>query len=370
MKRRAHSKSPLPLRGRSIREAVGEGGCLQAYTRARASAVRLGRGDSPSIGRRAFIVALGATAAWPVVAWAQQPGRLPTIGFLGTVAKSAWPAETFAQRLRELGWIDGKTVPIEYRWAEGRRERISEYVAEFVRAKVDVIVTGGDAVSAAKQATSTIPIVFALAVDPIGSGFVASLARPGGNVTGLSLESPDLVGKRLELLRGLVPGCHRLAVMANVDYPAAKKESTEVLAAARALGLETVSLEIRRAEDIAPAFDGLKDRADALYVADDALVASNTPRINTFALASRLPTIFDTRRGPQAGALMSYGPSLPALFQRAADMVDKILRGAKPGDIPVEEPIKFELVINLTTAKALGITVPPNLLVLADEAIE
>ena len=320
--------------------------------------------------RRQFIVLLCSVAAWPLAARAQKADKVPTIGFLGTVAKSTWPTETFAQRLKKLGWIEGKTITIEYRWAEGRNERISEFVAEFVRSKVDVIVTGGNAVSAAKQATSTIPIVFAVAVDPVGSGFVDSLARPGGNVTGLSLESPDLVGKRLELLREIIPGRHRLAVMANVDYPAAKNESAEVLAAARALGFETVLLEIRRAEDITPAFDGLKDRADALYVADDALVASNTPRINTLALAARLPTLFGTRRGAQAGALMSYGPSLPVLFQRAADMVDKILRGAKPGDIPVEEPTKFEFVINLTTAKALGITVPPSLLALTDEVIE
>jgi putative tryptophan/tyrosine transport system substrate-binding protein len=297
-------------------------------------------------------------------------GQLPTIGFLGTVAKSAWPAEAFAQRLSELGWTEGKTITIEYRWADGRNELIKEFVAEFVRSKVDIIVTGGNAVAQAKQATSTIPIVFAIAVDPIGSGFVDSLARPGGNVTGLSLESPDLVGKRLELLREMIPDCHRLAVMANIDYPAAQKEKAEVLAAAHALGLETVLLEIRRGEDIAPAYDGLKERADALYVVDDALVASNTPRISTLALAARLPTLFGTRRGAQAGALMSYGPSLAGLFQRAADMVDKILRGAKPGDIPVEEPTKFEFVINLKTAKALGITVPAALLATVDDVIE
>jgi putative tryptophan/tyrosine transport system substrate-binding protein len=320
--------------------------------------------------RRELITLLGGAVVWPLAAQAQQAGKLPTIGFLGTVAKSAWPVEAFAQRLSELGWIEGKTLTIEYRWAEGQKERINEFVAEFVRSKVDVIVTGGNAVSAAKQATSTIPIVFAVAVDPLGSGFVDSLARPGGNVTGFSMESHDLVGKRHELLREIVPGCHRLAVMADVDYPAAKKESAEVLAAARALGFETVLSEIRRAEDIAPAFDGLKERADVLYVVDDALVASNTPRINTLASAARLPTIFGTSRGPKAGALMSYGASLPALFQRVAEMVDKILRGAKPSDIPVEEPTTFDFVINRTTAKALGITVPPNLLALADEVIE
>lgn len=320
--------------------------------------------------RRDFIRVIGGiAAAWPLAARAQQ-AKLPTIGFLGTVKQSAWPIEAFDKRLRELGWIEGQTITIEYRWAEGSGERITAFVAEFVRTKVDVIVTGGNAVSAAKQATSTIPIVFAVAVDPVGSGFVDSLARPGSNVTGLSLQSPELVGKRLELLRTTVPGQRRLAVMANVGYPAAKHELAQVQAAAEALGFEVVVLEIRRAEDIKPAFDNLKDRADVLYVADDALVASNTDRINTLALGARLPTLFGTRRGTQAGSLLSYGPSLPDLFRRAAELVDKILHGTKPSDIPVEEPSKFELVINLKTAAVLGIEVPHSLLVLADEVIE
>ena len=299
-----------------------------------------------------------------------QQAKLPTIGFLGTVKQSAWPIEAFNKRLHELGWIEGRTISIEYRWAEGSNERINSFVAEFVRSKVDVIVTGGNAVSAAKRATSTIPIVFAVAVDPVGSGFVESLARPGNNVTGLSLQSPELVGKRLELLRTIVPGRRRLAVMANVGYPAAKHELSQVQAAAGSLGFEVVVLEISQAEDIKHAFDGLRDRADVLYVADDALVASNTDRINTLALGARLPTLFGTRRGAQAGSLLSYGPSLPDLFRRAAELVDKILHGAKPSDIPVEEPSKFELVINLRTAKVLGVEVPHNLLVLADEVIE
>ena len=275
------------------------------------------------------------------------------------------------QRLRELGWIEGRTVAIEYRWAEGRSERFAEIAAEFVRLKVDVIVTAGTAaVVAAKQATSVIPIVFAAAGDPVGTGLVASLARPGGNVTGLSNQSADLAGKRLELLREVVPGLRRLAIMANVGNPIGVLEMGEVQAAARTLGLEVVTLEIRRAEDIAPAFEALKGRADALYVVTDPLVNTNRIRINTLALGARLPTMHGIREYVEAGGLMSYGPNFPDLFRRAADYVDKILRGAKPADIPVEQPTKFDLVINLTTAKALGLDVPPTLLARADEVIE
>jgi putative ABC transport system substrate-binding protein len=321
--------------------------------------------------RREFIALIGGAAAGlPLAARAQHSGKLPTIGFLGTVAKSSWPVEAFEARLRELGWIEGRTIVIDYRWAEGSSERIAEFAAEFVRLKVDVIVTGGNAVAATKQATSTIPIVFAVAVDPVGSGFVDNLSRPGGNVTGLSLQGPDLAGKRTELLREVLPGLRRLAIMANVAYPAAKRELVEVMAASRALGVEAVALEIRRSEDVAPAFEGLNGRAEALYVVTDALVDSNLVRINTFALGARLPTIFGTRSGVPPGGLMSYGPSLPALFRRAADYADRILRGAKPADLPVEQPTKFDLVINLTTARALGLTVSQNLLARADEVIE
>ena len=285
---------------------------------------------------------------------------------------SAWGPWTaaFVQRLRELGWIEGRTVAIEYRWAEARSERFAEIAAEFVRLKVDVIVTGGNAAVAAKQATSVIPIVFALVDDPIGMGLVASLARPGGNVTGLSVQATDLAGKRLELLREVVPGLRRLAIMANVDYPSAVLEMRELQTAARMLGLEVVPFEIRRAEDIAPAFEALKGRAEALYVVGDALVMTHRVRINTLALAARLPTNFNYREYVEAGGLMSYGANFPDLFRRAADYVDKILRGAKPGDIPVEQPTKFDLVINLTTAKALGVEIPPTLLARADEVIE
>jgi putative tryptophan/tyrosine transport system substrate-binding protein len=323
--------------------------------------------------RREFITLLGgAIAAWPLAAHAQQAAKLPTIGFLGTTTASAWGPWTaaFVQRLRELGWIEGHNLAIEYRWAEGRSERFAEIAAEFVRLKVGVIVTGGNAAVAAKQATSVVPIIFLLVGDPLGTGLVASLARPGGNVTGLSNQATDVVGKRLELLREVLPRLRRLAIMANVDYPTAVLEMGEIQAAAGTLGLDVANFEIRRAEDIAPAFEALKGRADALYVVGDALVTTYQIRINTLALAARLPTIYSQREQVEAGGLMSYGPNFPDLFRRAADYVDKILRGAKPGDIPVEQPTKFDLVINLTTAKALGLEVPPTLLARADEVIE
>jgi putative ABC transport system substrate-binding protein len=271
--------------------------------------------------------------------------------------------------MRELGWMEGQTVAIEYRWAEARSERFAEIAVEFVRLKVDVIVAGGSAAVAAKQATSVVPIVFVLG-EPVGTGLVATLARPGGNVTGLSNQQTDLAGKRLELLREVVPGLGRLAVMANVDYPEAVLEMGDVQAAARTLGLEVANFEIRRAEDIAPAFEALKGRAHALYVVTDALVSNNRMRINTFALAAQLPTMHGVREYAEAGGLMSYGASYSDLFRRAADYVDKILRGAKPSDLPVEQPTKFELVVNLTTAKALGLEIPPSLLARADEVTE
>jgi len=327
--------------------------------------------------RREFVTLLGGAAAasiaWPLAAIAQQSGKLRTIGFLGPNTRSGasdWVA-ALAQRLRELGWIEGRTVTIEYRWAEGREERLAEIAAEFVRLKVDVIVTSGTpAVMASKQATSVIPIVFATAGDPVGSGLVASLARPGGNVTGLATLVADLAGKRLELLREIVPGLGRLAIMGNASNPFTVLELDEVQAAAGTLGLEVVTLEIRRAQDIAPAFEALKSRVDALYVCTDALANTNRIRISTSALGVRLPTMHGSRDYVEAGGLMSYGPNYPDLFRRSADYVDKILHGAKPGDIPVEQPTKYELVVNLTTAKALGLTVSPTLLARADEVIE
>jgi ABC-type uncharacterized transport system substrate-binding protein len=321
--------------------------------------------------RRDFITLLGGAAAtWPLAARAQQP--MPVVGFLGGATLSAWVHWTaaFVQRLRELGWIEGRTIAIEYRWAEGRSERYTEIAAEFVRLKVDVIITVGASVVAAKQATSVIPIVFAVAADPLGTGLVASLARPGGNVTGLSNQAADLAAKRLELLREVVSGLRRLAIMANIDYPAVVLEMREFQAAAGTLGLEVATLEIRRGEDIAPAFEALKGRSDALYVCADPLVVTHQVRINTLALAARLPTMHSLREHVETGGLMSYGPNFPDLFRRSADFVDKILRGAKPADLPVEQPTKFDLVVNLTTAKALGLEIPPSVLARADEVIE
>jgi putative tryptophan/tyrosine transport system substrate-binding protein len=323
--------------------------------------------------RRAFINLLGGAAVWPLAARAQQVPRLPTIGFLGSAtpsAQSQWVA-ALVQRLREVGWIEGRNIAIEYRWGEGRAERFAEVASEFVRLKVDVIVTSGTPpVLAAKQATGVIPIIFAAAGDPVGTGLVASLARPGGNVTGLSVQAPDLAGKRLELLREVVAGLRRVAVIGNVGNPLSVLEMHEVQAAAKTLGLETAVLEIRRAEDIAPAFEALKSGAQALYVVFDPLMTTNRIRINTLALGARLPTMHGLRDYVEAAGLMSYAANIPDLFRRAADYVDKILRGAKPADLPIEQPTKFELVVNLTTAKAIGLTIPPTLLARADEVIE
>jgi putative tryptophan/tyrosine transport system substrate-binding protein len=325
------------------------------------------------IRRREFIVMLGgAAAAWPLAARAQQAGKLPTIGFLGASPSiESQRVAAFVQRLRELAWIDGRNLAIEYRWAEGRNERYTEAAAELVRLKVDVIVTvATPATLAAKQATSVIPIVFGAASDPVGTGLVESLARPGGNVTGLSNQISDTGGKKLEFLREVVPSLRRLAILANVGNPAVVLDMGEAQAAARKLGLEVTTSEIRRAEDIASAFDALKGRADALYVCTDPLVNTHRIQVNTLALAARLPTIHGLREYVEAGGLMSYGPNLPDLLRRAADYVDKILRGAKPSDIPVEQPTKFDLVINLTTAKALGLKIPESFLLRADEVIE
>jgi putative tryptophan/tyrosine transport system substrate-binding protein len=295
------------------------------------------------------------------------------IGFLGgatALAGSQWAA-AFVQRLGELGWIENRTVAIEYRWAEGRDERFAEIAAEFIRLKVDVIVTyGTPSAIAAKKATVVIPIVIAGAGDLVGTGLVASLARPGGNVTGLSMQAPDLAGKRIEMLREILPGLRTVAILANIGNPNSMLEMGEAHAAARTIGLDVVTSEIRRAEDIAPVFEALKGHADVLYVCADPLLTTNRIRINTLALGLRLPTMHGFREFAEAGGLMSYGPNFPDLHRRAADLVDKILRGAKPADIPVEQPIKFDFVINLTTAKALGLDVPPTLLARADEVIE
>jgi ABC-type uncharacterized transport system substrate-binding protein len=322
--------------------------------------------------RREFIRLLaGAAVSCPMRARAQQPGRLPTIGFLGADASGFAPwLAAFVERLRELGWIGGRTIAIEPRWSQGRPDRYAEIAAEFVRLKVDVIVTVGSAVPIVRHATSSIPIVFAVAIDPVGSGLVASLAKPGGNVTGLSIQANELAGKRLELLREVMPRLRRLAILFNAENTQPVLEMGETQAEARRLGLEVAPLAIRQVEDIATAFQALKTRADALYVAVDQLIVANRTPILKSALGERLPTIFSTRDFVEAGALMSYGPNYSDLFRRAGDYVDKILRGTNPGDIPVEQPTKFELVINLATARTLGLTIPPALLTRADEVIE
>jgi putative tryptophan/tyrosine transport system substrate-binding protein len=323
--------------------------------------------------RREFITLAGTSALWPLAVSAQQPIRVMTIGILGAATPAAngqFYAE-FEKRLQELGWMKGRNLAIEYRWAQSRVERYNEIAAEFVRLNVDAIVTNGTApVIALKQATSKIPVIFAAAGDPIGNKLVTSLSRPGANITGLSIQQPDTAGKRLELLREVIPNLQSLAVIANVDTPGAMLEKQEAEATARKLGLEVVGFDVRKAEDIAAGFEYIKDRAQALYICTDPLLFTNKTRINTLALSARLATIQLFREYVEAGGLMSYGPNFPDLFRRAADFVDKILRGAKPADIPVEQPAKFDLVINLTTAKALGLTVPPSLLATADEIIE
>jgi putative ABC transport system substrate-binding protein len=321
--------------------------------------------------RREFIVALGASAALlPFDASAQTSGK--TIGFLGTTTAAAWGGwvNAFTQRLQDLNWIDGRNIAIEYRWAEGRYDRFLEIASEFARRKLDVIVTSGGAVAAVKQVTQTIPIVFAVANDPVGTGLVASFARPGGNVTGLSLQAPDLSGKRIEILREVVPGLARLGVLGNAAYAASVLEMNEVQDAARGLGLQSVRLEVKGLEDIATAFNGLKSRIDAIYVVTDSLVSTHHTRINSLAVNERLPTMHSVREYVDGGGLLSYGANYQELFRRAADLVDKIFRGARPDELPVEQPSKFELAINLVVAKALGISIPPSIYARADAIIE
>jgi putative ABC transport system substrate-binding protein len=262
--------------------------------------------------------------------------------------------------------VEGRTIRIEYRWAEGHLERYAEITAEFVRSNVNVIVTGGAGALAAKQATSVIPIVSALTGDPIGTGLVANLARPGGNITGLSYQSSDLAGKRIDLLRAAIPQLRRVGVLGNSSNPTVALEMREVGAGGQKLGLEVIPLVISRAEDIADAFKSVKDRVDALYVCVDGLVNANRVKIIRSALDLRLPSIYGTRDYAVDGGLMSYGPDFPDLFRRAAEVVDKILRGANPGEMPFEQPTKYDFVINLTTATSLGLVIPPSLLSLAE----
>jgi len=314
----------------------------------------------------------------PCSAWTAKANKRVQFGYglnylidLGPHAVIVDVEGTPARTYDEVGWLEGRTVAIEYRWAEGRSERFAEIAAEFVRLKVDVIVTAGTAPAlAAKQATSAIPIVFPLAGDPVGNGLVASLPRPGANITGLSLQTTDIGAKRLEVLREVLPKLGRLAILANIGNAAAALEMSEVRDSARNLGLDITTLEVRRAEEIAPAFEALGGRAEALIVCGDPLVTNNRVRIITLALGARLPTMHGSREHVEAGGLMSYGPNFPDLFRRSADYVDKILRGAKPSELPVEQPTRIDLAVNLITAKVLGLTIPQTVLARADEVIE
>jgi len=322
--------------------------------------------------RRKFIRGLcSGIAAWPLAASAQQGGEPLRIGVLGAdaIVWKPWMA-AFVARLRERGWAEGNNIAIEYRWSEGMSRRVSEIAAEFLRQDVDVIVTYGSAVTILKQATTSVPIVFAVAFDPLRDGLVQNTAHPGGNVTGVSIQQLDLVGKRLELLRSAIPQLRRLAILADAGYAEPMLEADRVKATAQGLGLEAARLGIWQAQDIAPAVDALRNKADALYVVSDALIAANRARIVRLALSDHLPTIFSYDDYVEAGGLMSYGPNYADLFKRAADMVDKILHKTKPGDIPVEQPNKFDFAININTAAALGLTMPPTLIATADEVIK
>jgi putative tryptophan/tyrosine transport system substrate-binding protein len=322
--------------------------------------------------RREFIAIIGAIALWPFAANAQT-AKMPIIGYLAANSEAAdRPRRTaFVRRLSELGWIEGKSAHIEYRWSDGAVARAAEIAPELQRLPVDIFVTGGDAfVLAVKRITTTIPIVFASAGDPVGNGLVESLARPGGNVTGLSLQLTETVGKRLELLREIAPSLHRLAIAFNTSDPQVHAERDAVLAAAQSLGLETIKVNLRPGEDFAPTIEALKGQVEALYVCLDPFVVTNGARINAFALAARLPVMHGVRENVPSDGLISYGPSFPDMSRRAAEIVDKILRGAQPADIPVEQPTTFDLVVNLKTAKALGVSIPGTLLARADEVIE
>jgi putative tryptophan/tyrosine transport system substrate-binding protein len=321
--------------------------------------------------RRREFIALLAASVWSLAARAQSEGKLRTIGILGAnaIAFGPWVA-AFAERIHELGWIEGRNVAIERRWSEGRGERAAEIAAEFARLKVDVIVTYGHAVPVVNQVTATIPVVFAIAVDPLGTGIVSNLSRPGGNVTGMSMQQAEIGGKRLELFREIVPGLRRLAIMFDGTYVGSVRESDEVQTIAQKLGLEVTLHEFRRAEDFASIFDAIKASADAVFIIESDLLVSHRALVVALALKAQLPTTFANADSARAGGLMAYGPDIPALFRGAADQVDKILRGANPGDLPVEQPTKFDLVLNVRTAGALGLTIPDKLLAIADEVVD
>jgi len=327
--------------------------------------------------RRTFMVLLSSgLLAAPFTVDAQQAGKVSRIGYLSAgsgTSSNPRLIEAFRQGLRELGWVEGQNLVIEYRWAEGRFDRLPDLAAELVRLKVDLIVAAPAAPAlAAKNATGTIPVVFMGAADPVGVGLVASLARPGGNVTGLSYSvGSSIFAKDLELLKEAVPKVRRVAVLSNPANPGQPLAISYVKDAARSLGLQLQLVEARGPEDFDGAFAAMaRERAGALFVLQDPAYISHRARLVGLAANNRLPTILTQREDAEAGGLMSYGPRLSDLWRRAATYVDKILKGAKPGDLPVEQPTKFELVINLKTAKALGLTIPPALLQRADEVIQ
>jgi ABC-type uncharacterized transport system substrate-binding protein len=326
--------------------------------------------------RREFITLIGsAVVAWPLIARAQQPGKMHQIGYLGVSSPSMEPhyVEAFRQKLRDLGHVEGKNIAIEYRWAEGQDDRLPNLATELVRLNPDAIVTTGTpGAVAAIQATKTIPIVMATAADPVGSGLVASLARPGGNVTGFTILGPELEGKRLELLKQAVPGLSRLAVLWNPNNPGIVPYFETVRNAGRALQISVDPVvEVRRSDELDNAFTAIAGaRPHALVVIADRFLLAHRKQIVEFASVKRLPTMYPYREYVDAGGLISYAPSNIELFRGAATYVDKILKGAKPGDLPIQEPTKFELVINLKTAKALGLDVPLHLQQLANEMIE
>jgi putative ABC transport system substrate-binding protein len=310
----------------------------------------------------------------PLAAGAQQTDKVYRIGMLETMSATLNAAnlDAFRQRLREVGYVEGRDFVIEYRSAEGRPERFPGLATELVRSKVDLIVTRGTpAVLAAEKATGAIPIVMASSADPTGFGIVTSLARPGRNVTGLSTIATELAGKRLELLKEAIPRIARIALLANFSSPASASQWRQLEGAARSLGLKPQLLDVRAPEDFARAFEiAIKQRADAVQVANDTLTQTNFKRIVDLSVKHRLPSIFASREFVDAGGLMAYGPNFTDQYRRAATYVDKILKGAKPADLPIEQPTKFELVINLKTAKTLGLTIPQTLLLQADQIIE
>ena len=325
--------------------------------------------------RRAFIALVGgAAAAWPLRLRAQQAGKLPRIGVLlaGTPASFGLRAQAFRQGLQDLGYVEGKTIATEWRWGEDRVERLPELAAELVRLDLDAVVTGGTpAAKALASATRTIPIVVAIIADPVAAGLVDSLARPGRNLTGFSIVAPDLSGKRLELLKEIVAGLSSVAVISNAANPQARIELNETQVAARGLGLRLESVQISPERSVEKAFESIEGSSvQALIVLTDAILYSQRDRIVALAAERRLPAMYFFRDFVTAGGLMSYAPSDADLFRRAAGYVDRILKGSNPADLPIEQPTKFELVINLATAKTLGLSVPQDLLARADEVIE